>query len=146
MVEADFIEGGGASVGGDVAADVVLDAIGAHDHGKSVPADEALDAALEFLIAGEKRFEAIGNRVGVRSVGGEWKINAGDSGVGAEALENFGWRLRVRWIRGANRGTRAILALPGRRARAAPVCACHYRWLRWSLQRSRCSRQLSRYS
>src|SRR5712672_2628330 len=90
MVEAVFIERGGASVGGDVAADIVLDAIGAHDHGKSVPADEALNTSLKFLVAWKERFEAIRNRGGVRSVGGEWKIDAGDSGVGTEALEDFG--------------------------------------------------------
>src|SRR5260370_25815301 len=53
MVEADFVEGRGACVGGDVAADIVLDAVGAHDHGERVPADEAFDAALQFLIARE---------------------------------------------------------------------------------------------
>src|SRR5260221_5663486 len=89
MVEADFVERGGAGVGGDVAADVVLDAIGAHDHGERVPANEALDAALEFLIAGEKRLKAIGDRVGVRGVRGKRKINAGNGGVCAEALQNF---------------------------------------------------------
>ena len=90
MVEADFVERGGGGVRGDVAADVVLDAIGADDHGEGVPADEALDAALEFLVAGEKRLEACGNGVGVRSVRGEREVDAGDGGVGAEALENFG--------------------------------------------------------
>src|SRR6266404_6234426 len=89
MVEADFVERGGAGVGGDVAADVVLDAIGAHDHGQRVPANQALDAALEFLIAGEQRLEAIGNRVGVRRVRCEWEIDAGNGGVRAEALQNF---------------------------------------------------------
>ncbi len=89
MVEANFVESGGGSVGGDVAADVVLHAVGANDHGQSVPANKALDAALEFLVAGEERLEAGGDRVGVRRVGGERKIDAADSGVGAQALQNF---------------------------------------------------------
>ena len=71
MVEADFVERGGRSEGGDVAADIVFDAIGAHDHGECVPAYEAFDAALEFLVAGIARLKAMGDGVGVRSVGGE---------------------------------------------------------------------------
>src|SRR5260221_7721217 len=51
MVEADFVERGGAGVGGNVTADVVLDAIRAHDHGQRVSANKALDAALAFLIS-----------------------------------------------------------------------------------------------
>ena len=71
MVEADFVERGGGSEGGDVAADIVLNAIGAHHHGERVPAHEALDAALKFLVAGIAGLEAMGNGVGVRRVGGE---------------------------------------------------------------------------
>src|ERR1700693_1055544 len=89
MVEADFVERGGGSKGGDVAADIVFDAIGAHDHGQRVPAYEALDATLEFLIAGIARLEAMRDGVGVRSVGGEGQVDAVDGGVRAEALKNF---------------------------------------------------------
>src|SRR6266851_4927973 len=69
MIEADFVKRGGGGVGGDVAADVVLHAIGAHHHGQRIPANQALDAAFEFLIAGEKRLQAVGNGVGVRRIG-----------------------------------------------------------------------------
>ena len=89
MVEADFVERRRRGVSGNVAADVVLDAIRAHDHRERVPANEALDAALEFLIAGEWRFEPCGNRVDVRRVRGEREIQAGDFGVDAESFENF---------------------------------------------------------
>src|SRR5260370_702160 len=68
--EAGSVNGGGGAARGDVPADVVLHAIGAHHHGQRVPANQALDAALEFLIAGEKRLESSGNGVGVRRVGG----------------------------------------------------------------------------
>ena len=71
VVEADFVERCGGSKGGDVAADIVLDAIGAHDHGECVPAYKTLDAALEFLVAGIARLQAMRDGVGVRSVGGE---------------------------------------------------------------------------
>ncbi len=89
MIEADFVERGGAGERGDVAADIVLHAIGAHDHGQRVPADEALDATLEFLVAGEKRLEASGNGVGVGRIGAEREVDARNRGVGAEALQNF---------------------------------------------------------
>jgi hypothetical protein len=90
MVEADLVEGGGGGVGGDVAANVVLDAVGADDHGQRIPANQAFDAALEFLISWEKRFKAYGDGVGVGGVGGEREVDAGDGGVGAKTLENFG--------------------------------------------------------
>ena len=90
MILADFIEGGGGGEGGNVAADIVLHAIGAHDHGQRVPADQALDAALDFLIAGERRLEAMRNGVGVRSVGGERQIDAIYGRMGAQTFKNFG--------------------------------------------------------
>jgi len=72
-----------------VTADIVLQAIGADNHGESIPANEGLDAALELLVSGEERFEARGNGIGVWSVGGEREINATDGGVGTKAFEDF---------------------------------------------------------
>ncbi len=51
MVEADFVQSRGGGVRGDVPADAVIDAIGSNHHRQSVPPDQALDAALDFLIA-----------------------------------------------------------------------------------------------
>ena len=76
-------------------ADVVLDAVSAHNHGQRVPADEALDAPLQLLVTGEKRFEARRNGVGIRSVCRERQIDAVDRGVRAEALKNFRSDLRT---------------------------------------------------
>src|SRR5258708_10552577 len=53
MIEAYFEQRGRGGVRGDVAADVVFDAVGADDHGQGVPANQALDAALDFLFAGK---------------------------------------------------------------------------------------------
>src|SRR5258708_12620468 len=57
MVEAHFVERCRRSISGNVAADVVLDAVRAYHHGQGVPADEALNAALQFLATGEKWLE-----------------------------------------------------------------------------------------
>ena len=51
VVEADFVQRGRRGERRDVAADAVAQLVGAHDHRQRVPAHEALDAALEGLIA-----------------------------------------------------------------------------------------------
>src|SRR5439155_11345211 len=89
MVEAHFVKRRRGSVCRNVPADVVLDTVCAHHHGQCVPANEALDAALQFLIAGEKWFEARWNSVRVRGVRGERQVNAVDGSMRAESLENF---------------------------------------------------------
>ena len=76
MIEADFVERRGRGVGRDVAADALLGLVRAHDHRRGVPADEALDAALEVGAAGHERLIVRGNRVDVRSVRGEGELDA----------------------------------------------------------------------
>ncbi len=90
MIKPHFIQRGSGGVRGNVAANIVLDAVGAHDHGQGVPTNEALDATLELLVAGEKRLQPDRNGVGVRSVGGEREVDPLNGGVRAKALENFG--------------------------------------------------------
>ena len=58
VVEADFVERRRRGVGRDVPADAVRVAVGAHDHRHRVPADEALDAALDLPAAGERRLSS----------------------------------------------------------------------------------------
>src|SRR5216683_6689184 len=77
-----------------MAADVVLDAVCAHDHGQRVPANKALDAALQFLVARKKWFESRRNGVGIRRVRSEREVDAVDRGVGAEPFEDFRSYLR----------------------------------------------------
>src|SRR5260370_22389988 len=81
MVEAHFVKRCRRSICRNVAADVVLDAVRTHHHGQSVPADEALDAALQLLVAREKWFEPRRNGVGVRRVRGKRKVNAVNGGM-----------------------------------------------------------------
>ncbi len=89
MVESDFIQRGRRSVRRNVSADVVLHAVRAHDHGQRIPANQTLDASLEFLIAREKRLEPRGNRIRVRRVRGKRKIDARNGSVRAQPLQNF---------------------------------------------------------
>src|SRR5580700_7377339 len=95
MIEANFVEGRCRSVSGNVAADVVLFAIRSHDHGDSVPSDQALDPALELLIAGEGRLELMRNRVYVRRGGGERNIDADHFGMRLQPLQDVGRNVRA---------------------------------------------------
>src|SRR6266852_4337783 len=89
MVEAHFVKRCCRSICRNVAADVVFDAVRAYHHGQGVPADEALDAALQFLVAREKWFEPRRNGVGIRRVRSEWEIDAVDGGVSPQTFENL---------------------------------------------------------
>ena len=55
VVEADFVERGGRCEGRDVTADAVFGLVGLDHHRQRVPADEALDAALDLAAAWERR-------------------------------------------------------------------------------------------
>ena len=54
MIEADFVERGGRREGRDVPADAFFGLVRAHDHRGGVPADQALDPALEVGAAGHQ--------------------------------------------------------------------------------------------
>ena len=95
VVEANLEERGRRAVGGDVAADIVLDAVGADDHGQRVPANQALDPALHVLVAGERRFLAGRNRIDVRSVSGERDFEAGSARPLPDLVENPPGQLRA---------------------------------------------------
>src|SRR5579863_670242 len=87
MVEADFKQRRGGGERRNVAPNAVFDAVGAHHHGQSVPPDQALDAALDFLVARENGLLFKGNGVQVRSVRGEGKRDAEGLGVAAEPVQ-----------------------------------------------------------
>ena len=53
-----------------------LGLVGAHDHRQRVPADEALDAALDVVAARHQRLLVGGDRVDVGRVGGERQLDA----------------------------------------------------------------------
>ena len=89
MIESHFIQRGRRGVRRNVPADVVLHAVRAHHHGQRVPANQALDAPLEFLISREKRLEPQRYRVRVRRVRRKRQIDPGNRGVRAQPLQNF---------------------------------------------------------
>src|SRR5713101_6433731 len=89
MIETNFKQSCGRGVGGDVPANVVLDTIGTNHHGQGVPANQALDAPLDFLVAGKQGLEAGRNRVGVGGVCGKGSRHAGQLGALAQALEDI---------------------------------------------------------
>ena len=68
MVEADFEQIGRRRVAGDVAAELGMRAVGAHHHGKRVPAHDRRDALLELEVAGKRRLVGKRDRVLVRRV------------------------------------------------------------------------------
>ena len=76
--------------GRDVAADAFLGLVGAHDHRRGVPADQALDAALEVRAAGHERLLVGGDGVDVGGVGGEGQLDAVLSGVNRQLAEQAG--------------------------------------------------------
>ena len=54
MIESDFIQRGGGGKSRDMSANAFLNLVGAHHHGQSIPAHQALDAALHLLAARER--------------------------------------------------------------------------------------------
>src|ERR1700730_15773519 len=76
MVECYFIQRRRRCKCRDVAADPLLNLVGAYDHRQRVPAHQALDPSLHLLTAGERRLLPYRNRVLVRSSRSEGKIDA----------------------------------------------------------------------
>ena len=90
MIEADFVERRGRGKRRDVAADAFRRLVRAHDHRRGVPADEALDAALDVGAARHERLLVGRNRVDVGSVRGERQLDAVLPGVLRQLAEQAG--------------------------------------------------------
>ena len=69
VVEADLVQGRGAGVRREVAADARRAGVGAHHHRHRVPADHPPDAQLHLLVAGELRLLLGRDRVDVARLG-----------------------------------------------------------------------------
>ena len=120
VVEADLVERRGRGVGRDVAADALFGLVRAHHHGQRVPADEALDAALDLAAARERRLLVGGNRVDVGRVGGERKLDAALPRVDRSSSRSRRPTLAGPPAAAHNRATRATRGFRWRRARPHP--------------------------
>ena len=93
MIEGDLVERGSRRVGRNVAPDALLGLVRAHDHRGGVPADEALDSALEVRTSRHQDLVVGGNRVDIGGIGGERKLDAVFGGVKGQFTKkprNFG--------------------------------------------------------
>ena len=89
-LNADFVERRGRGEGRDVAADAFLGLVGAHHHRRGIPADEALDPALEVGAAGHQHLFVGRDRVDVGGVRGKGELDAVLPGVNGELFEQPG--------------------------------------------------------
>ena len=107
MIEADFVQRRRRRERRDMSADAGLVLVCAQHHRDRVPADEALDAALDLLAAGKRHFLIGRQRVDVRRVRGERKPDAATARVLAELHAAAGPLARGRWIAGRSRANPA---------------------------------------
>ena len=89
VVEADLVERRRRSERRDVPADAVTELVGADDHRERVPADEALDAAFDGLVAGKRRLLRGRDRVDVGRARGERQAEAGLASMKFELAEQI---------------------------------------------------------
>ena len=85
VVERHFVERGGRGKGRDVPADAVALLVRADDHRHRVPADDALDAALDVAVAGIVGLFVGGDRVDVGRGGRAGKTHAAAEGLAASS-------------------------------------------------------------
>ena len=81
VIESDLQERGRRSVSGNVPADARGSAIGANDHGHGVPTDQTFNSALQFALPRIGRLLRLGDRVEIRRVGLERKLQAAALGM-----------------------------------------------------------------
>ena len=69
VVEADFVESGGAGICREVAAESGRSIVSPQDHGHRIPANQPPDAPLEILVAREERLILGADGVDVTGLG-----------------------------------------------------------------------------
>ena len=89
VVEADFVQGGGRGVRGNVAADAFFLLVGADHHGHGVPADDVADLAFKLEDAGVGWLLVCRDGVDVGRVGREGNPDALAVGVQGEFAQDF---------------------------------------------------------
>ncbi len=81
MIQPDLVERGGRGKGGNVSADPLFLLVGFDDHRQRVPPYEALDAALDFAAARERRLLGCGDGVDVGGIGRELGSDTAAAGM-----------------------------------------------------------------
>ena len=94
MVEADLEQRRDGCVGGDVAADAVIELVLPRHHSHRVPAGQALDAPLERPVAGIRNFLFRGNGVDVWGVMPDGQFNPEISCALGHSLQQEGGPVR----------------------------------------------------
>src|SRR5690606_9258541 len=91
----DFVQRRGRRVGRNVPADALRLTVGADDHGQRVPADEALDAALDLAAARHRDLFAGADGVDLGRCGRERHANAVRARAIAERVDEADGALAV---------------------------------------------------
>ena len=89
MIEADFVQRGGRGERRDVPADAGLVPVRAQHHRDRVPANQALDAALDLLAAGKRHFLLGRQGIHVRGIRAERQPDAAAAGMIAQLLQQL---------------------------------------------------------
>lgn len=87
MIEADFVQGGSSSEGGDMPADPGAFPVGTDHHCHRIPANKTLDSAFHGPIARVLRLGVRRNRVDIRRHGGAGNRDPPDEGILPERLQ-----------------------------------------------------------
>src|SRR5271169_5947452 len=93
VVEADFKQRGSGGIGGNMPADAVVHTVCTNHHRQGVPANQALDPAFDFLIAGKYGLLVRGNRIDVGSVRREYVSNPKGFRASTKPVEQQGRRI-----------------------------------------------------
>ncbi len=89
MIKADFQQAGDGGVGGNMAANTGILLVLTVDHGERVPANQALDAALESAIARVRLFFIDANGVDVRRIELDRNFHPGQAGAGMKRFQDL---------------------------------------------------------
>ena len=89
MVVADFVEGGGARIAGDVAAELTVLAIGLDHHRHRVPAIDGADLPFQFRITGRVLLAVRRNGVDVGGLGRVGQVDTGASRLVDQTFEQI---------------------------------------------------------
>ena len=113
VIESHLVQGGRRGVGGEMAADGRIAAVGADHHDHGVPAQNVADAALEVVAARERRLQVGWNGIDVGSVAGGGNVDPRPQGMGMDLLEEVAGSLRTAALQDVVEGLEPFRSLYG---------------------------------